>query len=451
MKSAAQPAGTAPALPNLQPPRSQSPAASPMYRSSSLPSITAFNRRVAIAYDTTASGRFLLKWAADNILEPTDNIFVVRAVPKMRKPGTSFADKDSVQRLAGDALQGLPHITTFNLPQAQGNARRSVLNFVAKESVDLLIIGMYKPNTRRRGLALRGNAIIIANRCACPCLVVPMSESALIASVKDTDLELAAAEEEELASGSESETDDDEPESPLAATPAVAIPGDKGDTDASDEASGAVTPPTRLHDTSGSPEVGGGLDRIRSSSAAAIKHIRAPLDALFKRRGSGAASFSDTGAAVGLDTRRTALLAALQGNTSSLQPGRYQVEVDSHGVVRGIRAPGDKHHHLASHAPADGSSADSPRILSSTYSAPAAATPPPATDWRPAESELVMVDSLGGGVPDKDHKTAAEAPLDVTGAEVDVQQLRQTLADREAEIQALRQQLQQLSVAVVQQ
>jgi hypothetical protein len=33
----------------------------------------------------------------------------------MRKPGTSFADKNNVQRLAGDALQGMPHVTTFNL------------------------------------------------------------------------------------------------------------------------------------------------------------------------------------------------------------------------------------------------------------------------------------------------------------------------------------------------
>jgi hypothetical protein len=33
----------------------------------------------------------------------------------MRKPGTSFADKNNVQRLAGDALQGMQHVTTFNL------------------------------------------------------------------------------------------------------------------------------------------------------------------------------------------------------------------------------------------------------------------------------------------------------------------------------------------------
>jgi hypothetical protein len=34
---------------------------------------------------------------------------------QMRKPGTSFADKSNVQRLAGDALQGMQHVTPFNL------------------------------------------------------------------------------------------------------------------------------------------------------------------------------------------------------------------------------------------------------------------------------------------------------------------------------------------------
>jgi hypothetical protein len=37
-----------------------------------------------LSYDTTASGRFLLKWAGETILEPADNVFVVRAVPKVR-------------------------------------------------------------------------------------------------------------------------------------------------------------------------------------------------------------------------------------------------------------------------------------------------------------------------------------------------------------------------------
>jgi hypothetical protein len=41
-----------------------------------------------------------------------------------------------------------------------------VLSFVAKESVDLLIIGLYKANSRRKGLALKGNALALASRCA---------------------------------------------------------------------------------------------------------------------------------------------------------------------------------------------------------------------------------------------------------------------------------------------
>jgi hypothetical protein len=50
--------------------------------------------------------------------------------------------------------------------QQQGNRCRSVLSFVAKESVDLLIIGLYKANSRRKGLALKGNALALASRCA---------------------------------------------------------------------------------------------------------------------------------------------------------------------------------------------------------------------------------------------------------------------------------------------
>lgn len=36
---------------------------------------------------------------------------------------------------------------------------------MAKESVDLLIIGLYKANSRRKGLALKGNALALAARC----------------------------------------------------------------------------------------------------------------------------------------------------------------------------------------------------------------------------------------------------------------------------------------------
>ena len=78
----------------------RSPSNSPMVgRLTSLPAgavTTPFNRRVTIAYDTTASGRYLLKWAAENILEPADNVYVVRAVPKVRQEGLG--------RRAGSAL-----------------------------------------------------------------------------------------------------------------------------------------------------------------------------------------------------------------------------------------------------------------------------------------------------------------------------------------------------------
>ena len=61
---------------------------------------TSFNRRVAVVYDTTASGRFLLKWATRMVLEPADNVFVVRAVPKV---GAGLVDS-SVQPLQFDSL-----------------------------------------------------------------------------------------------------------------------------------------------------------------------------------------------------------------------------------------------------------------------------------------------------------------------------------------------------------
>lgn len=164
-----------------------------------------------------------------------------------------------------------------------------------------------------------------------------MTEAALVASVEDTDLELAAAEEEELASSSESDTDDEEPGSPVAGNnhATAGMLAEKGDTD-EEVTGGAVTPPTK-DELNGSPETGG-LHSLRSGGAAAIKQIRAPLEALFKRRGSSAASLSDAGAAgaVGLDARRLALAAVLQGNSNSLQPGRYSVEIDNHGGWLGL-------------------------------------------------------------------------------------------------------------------
>jgi hypothetical protein len=67
---------------SLQPARANSPSGSPLFRMGSSMA-TPFNRRVAVVYDTTASGRFLLKWATEMVLEPADNVFVVRAVPKV--------------------------------------------------------------------------------------------------------------------------------------------------------------------------------------------------------------------------------------------------------------------------------------------------------------------------------------------------------------------------------
>lgn len=46
-------------------------------------------------------------------------------------------------------------------------------------------------------------------RCACPCLVVPLSDASLQVAVRAADLALAAEEEEELASGSESDSDEE--------------------------------------------------------------------------------------------------------------------------------------------------------------------------------------------------------------------------------------------------
>jgi hypothetical protein len=39
-----------------------------------------------------------------------------------------------------------------------------VLAFVAKESIDLLLIGVYKQPTRRKGLGLRNNAYAVCNQ-----------------------------------------------------------------------------------------------------------------------------------------------------------------------------------------------------------------------------------------------------------------------------------------------
>jgi hypothetical protein len=166
-----------------------------------------------------------------------------------------------------------------------------------------------------------------------------MSEAALQSCVKATDLELAAAEEEELASGSESDSDDDEP-NPGIPTAAAAAGGLFGGAAAAadgaeDDKEGVALTPDHH---GGSPEPGS-LATFRGNSAAAIKQIRAPIEAFFKRRGSmstSAAGGPSGSSADGGGDRRAALLAALQGggsssSGSSLQPGRYIVEVDSSG------------------------------------------------------------------------------------------------------------------------
>jgi hypothetical protein len=166
-----------------------------------------------------------------------------------------------------------------------------------------------------------------------------MSEAALQSCVKATDLELAAAEEEELASGSESDSDDDEPNPGTPTAAAAAAGGVFGSAAAAadgaeDKEGGALTPDHH----GGSPEPGS-LASFRGNSAAAIKQIRAPIEAFFKRRGSmstSAAGGPSGSSADGGGDRRAALLAALQGGSSSstgssLQPGRYIVEVDSSG------------------------------------------------------------------------------------------------------------------------
>lgn len=89
--------------------------------------------------------------------------------------------------------------------------------------------------------------------------------------------------------------------------------------------------------------------------ASAMKQIRAPLEALFKRRGSTTpGSFTQSGVSgdagslsaggglpPGLDARRSALLASLQGSGGGLPAGKYVVEVDASGEYQAGAARGD--------------------------------------------------------------------------------------------------------------
>eukprot|EP00879_Flechtneria_rotunda_P008431 GHRR01008832.1.p1 GENE.GHRR01008832.1~~GHRR01008832.1.p1 ORF type:complete len:397 (+),score=195.01 GHRR01008832.1:1423-2613(+) len=391
----------------------------------------------------------------------------------MRKPGSSFADKNNVQRLAGDALQGISHVTTFNLQQ--GIARKSILSFVAKESVDLLIIGMYKPTTSRKGLALRGNAITMAHRCACPCLVVPMSEATLVSCVKATDLELAAAEEEELDSGSEPDSEDDEPGTPTTAAaggaPAGLLLGAAADAEDKEQPAGpAAAQPAEQGGIAALPEhLNLHLNSFRSGASAIKQQIKAPIEAFFKRRGS--TGHAGDGVGVGLsgtmEARRTGLLTALQGGCGNLPAGRYIVEISDHGVVRSIRL--EKHQQQLGAQASNGINAaarSDPGILPEV--AVAAATPANNTgaatdamqrdgtgmaDFQTADGHGSASDGEAVATPvatavhpghaDSDASTGQPEQLEASKARVDVYRLQQALSEKEAEVFILRQQLEQ--------
>ena len=62
---------------------------------------------------------------------------------QVRRPGTSFADKNSVQRLAGDALQGFPHVTTFNLQVGPAEGGCSVKGH-GKEAVRAALVTVWQ-------------------------------------------------------------------------------------------------------------------------------------------------------------------------------------------------------------------------------------------------------------------------------------------------------------------
>jgi hypothetical protein len=112
--------------------------------------------------------------------------------------------------------------------------------------------------------------------------------------------------------------------------------GATGDTD---EEPGA----TAVDTAAGSPDTLGSTLAMRGASA--MKQIRAPLEALFKRRGSttpgsftqpvhgaeGGSLSAGGGLPAGLDARRSALLATLQGAGGGLPGGKYVVEVDANG------------------------------------------------------------------------------------------------------------------------
>lgn len=164
-----------------------------------------------------------------------------------------------------------------------------------------------------------------------------MTDAALVSVVKAADLELVAAEEDELASGSESDSEDEDVSTPTAAAVGHPAFGSSQRQDAED----LPSPPAEQQ---GGAAVGAASPEPALRGASAIKQLTAPLEALFKRRGSvlaghnasdagSVAAVSGGGLAAGhaSDPTRAALLAALQTGSSSLHGGRYVVEVDSSG------------------------------------------------------------------------------------------------------------------------
>jgi hypothetical protein len=100
---------------------------------------------------------------------------------------------------------------------------------------------------------------------------------------------------------------------------------------------------TAVDAAAGSLDTHGSTLAMRGASA--MLQIRAPLEALFKRRGSttpgsftqpvhgveGGSLSAGGGLPAGLDARRSALLATLHGAGGGLPGGKYVVEVDSTG------------------------------------------------------------------------------------------------------------------------
>lgn len=212
MRSVAQPSNQAMLLQQgqLQQMSGSSPTSpTPFSRLGSLSGALQLSRRVAVAYDTTAHGRYLLTWAGEHVLSSLDNVFVVRVVPKALLPGRStltLADTEATKQLAADALASFRNVTAYQL---EGPPRAQLEGFVSKEGVDLLIIGAYKDKTRRKGLTSKGAASAIWTNVGCPALVVHLSTPALQEAVEESELAKSQTEEAELGALADEESDDE--------------------------------------------------------------------------------------------------------------------------------------------------------------------------------------------------------------------------------------------------